>query len=82
MSTKPAKPVSTTKPPTTNEPKEESCSNCAAFLLTDQATGKGRCRLNPPVRVPNHEVTKSDADGRRWPIVWDSEWCKQWEEAE
>lgn len=62
--------------------EEESCGNCACFLLREAGTGKGRCRLDPPARVPDHEATKEDSDGKRWPIVFESEWCKKWEEKE
>lgn len=73
--------ASTVRPPVTihQEPTRETCANCECFLLLDRSTGKGKCRFFPPAIVPEKDIPSiEDTAGNRWPVCWESEWCKQW----
>lgn len=61
----------------------ERCETCAYFLLHEESTGKGICRLNPPLPVLMEGCSPSpeDVHGTRWPVCWQGEWCGQWKKA-
>jgi len=52
----------------------ETCSNCKFYRPTNDPSGKGICRANPPIIILVSAMPHTSG----WPTCLPTDWCGHW----